>query len=162
GTGDGHPGATGVAGWVPTPAPSWLRMIVGGRVGPCKTAACGLAASGELRTLLLPLVPVNADVVRLPPHGDDVDATIPVQVRRRQVLDRHAAVLDNLPLPLAVLDVGRLVDAHSAPLSRLLAQVAVTHADDQLLVAVAVDVGAPDRMTPAQPVIDDMAVPQCL
>src|SRR5262249_23737128 len=111
--------------------------------------------------LLLALVPVNADVVRLPPDGDDVDAAVAVQIRNGEVLHRHPAVLDNLPLPLAVLQVSGLVDAHPATLAGLLAPV-VADADDQLLHAVAVNVGTPDRVAPAQPVVDDVPVPQRL
>src|SRR5262249_10849227 len=60
--------------------------------------------------------------------------------------------------PLAV---RRLVDPHAAPLAGLLTLV-VAHADDQLLVAVAVEVGAPDRVAPLQPIVDNVAVPQLL
>src|SRR5262249_39654627 len=107
----------------------------------------------------LPLVPVNANVLRLPADGDDVNLAVAVEVGRGQVLDVHTALVDQGPLPLCSLRARRSVDAHAAPLARLHAQV-VAHADNQLVVAVTVEVGAPDGMAPLQLVIDDLALPQ--
>src|SRR5262249_31284858 len=83
---------------------------------------------------------------------------VAVEVGGRQVLHRHAPLVDQVPLPLAGLRVHRAVDAHAAALARLVAQV-VADADDQLVAAVAVEVGAPDGVAPAQALVQDVPVP---
>src|SRR5262245_34101298 len=69
------------------------------------------------RRSLLRRVAVDADVLRLPANGDDVDLAVAVEVGTGRVLDGHAAVLDDLPLPLLALLVEGLVDAHPAALA---------------------------------------------
>ena len=55
---------------------------------------------------LLPLIPVYPRVVRPPADGDDVRLAVAVQVGDRQVLDRHAAVIDDVPGPLLAVAVA--------------------------------------------------------
>src|SRR5437660_2586573 len=98
--------------------------------------------------------------MRLPADGDDVDAPVAVEIGAHQVLHRHAAVVDDLAAPFRALVVRRLVDAHAAARGEFVALLRlVAHADDQLVIAVAVEVGAEDGVAPAQLFVDDMAVP---
>src|SRR5438270_220735 len=81
-----------------------------------------------------------------PADGHQVNLALAVQVGGGKVLNSHAAFIHQLPLPLRSLAVGGLVNADAATLAGLFAQV-VAHADDQLLVAVAVQISTPDGMT---------------
>src|SRR5262245_40501045 len=60
------------------------------------------------------LVPMDANVYGRAPDGDDVDAAVAVQVGRREVLDRHAVRIDELPFPLFALTVATLIEPHTA------------------------------------------------
>src|SRR5207253_6652182 len=62
------------------------------------------------------------------------------------------------PLPFRPLVVERLVNAHAAALAGLVAKV-VAHTDDQVVAAVAVQVGTPDRVAPFELVVDHVPVP---
>src|SRR6266542_1294608 len=107
------------------------------------------------------LVPIDAHVVRLAADGHKVHAAVPVEVASGQVLDGDAALVDQRPLPLRPLGVGRLVDPYPPPLARFRTQV-IADADDQLVAAVAVEVGAPHGVAPLQLFVDDMTVIQFL
>src|SRR6516164_5679349 len=107
--------------------------------GGCGAAAlprlCLVAAAIQRRLApsLLALIPINAQVVRLPAHGNDVDLAVAVEVGGGEVLDGHAAVIDNLPSPFLALAVGALVDTHAAALREFVARLRVgivAHADD--------------------------------
>src|SRR6516225_11022353 len=97
-------------------------------------------------------IPVDANVVRLPADGDDVDAAVAVEARRRQVFDGNAAVVENMPGPLRALVVERLVEPNAATLAGLVAFV-VAYAYDDFVVLVAVEIGAPDGVAPFQTVV---------
>src|SRR5262249_29251058 len=97
-------------------------------------------------------------VARLPADRHNVNLTVAVQIRRRQVLHRHAAVVDYLPGPLGAFAVRALVDANAAALTGFHAQV-IADADDQLVVAVAVEVGRPDAVGPLEWLVDHVTVP---
>src|SRR5687768_16385446 len=61
---------------------------------------------------LLPLVPIDADVLRRPSHGHDVSAAISVQVSGGCILDGHPGRIDELAVPgLPV--VRRIIDSDS-------------------------------------------------
>src|SRR4051794_21433161 len=109
-----------------------------------RSLALPVKREGGWAAALLADVPVDPCVVGLSPHPDQVDAAAPGQVGRRQVLHRDAATLDDLPCPLRALLVLRLVDADAAPFGRVLGVEVVADADDQLVAAVPVEVGAPD------------------
>src|SRR4051812_42308056 len=100
--------------------------------------------------LSIPPVPVDADVVGGSAAGDDVGTAVAVEVGGHAVLAPHAAILDDVSVEgqgsrararawLGIInqDTGAL---------RLAIRVGalVALADDQLVVAVAVEVGAPD------------------
>src|SRR5262249_29799888 len=120
----------------------------------------GVLGALAVRSLFLhPQVAIHADVLRRAADGNDVGAAVAEEVRHGQILHRDAALVDQVPLPLPALAVQRLVDAHAALLARLVAQV-VAHADDQLVAAVAVEVGAPDGVAPLQLVVEDVPLPQ--
>src|SRR5262249_40543230 len=93
--------------------------------------------------LLHTLVPVDSNIVRLSAPGDDVDAAIAVEVRRGEVFHGDAAVVEDVPCPFRALVVERLVQPHAAPLAGFVAFV-VADADDDFVILVAVEVGAPD------------------
>src|SRR5262245_2315991 len=124
------------------------------RAFPTDPSAPGTGAS-------LPLVPVYPRVVRAPTDGDDVRLAVAVQIGHGLVLDRDPAILDNVSSPYFAHAVRGLVDADSAFLGKRIALAGViTNADDQLVLAVAVEVGAPDGMTPAEVVVNHLSVPQ--
>ena len=97
--------------------------------------------------------------MRLPPDGHDVHSAIAIEVCDGQIFDGHAPIVDNVPAPLSAAAVHGLVDAHSAPLLRLIAQI-IADADDQLVIPIAVEVGTPDSVPPFQFFIDDVPLPQ--
>src|SRR5262249_39516773 len=111
-----------------------IRLIRRIRVHPCS-----IPADASLRRP----VPVDAGVVGSAAHGHDVDAAVAVEVGRGEVLHRDAPLVDQETLPLRAGRVGGLVDAHAALLAGLVAEV-VAHADDQLVLPVAIEVGTPD------------------
>ena len=86
---------------------------------------------------------------------------VAVEVAGGEVFDGDAAGIDELARPLARLALRPcgIVDADAA-LGRV-AQV-VADADDQLLVGVAVEIGAPDGVAPFQVFVEDVAVPQAV
>src|SRR5262245_43858363 len=110
--------------------------------------ACGVHS-------LLALIPVDACVLRLPADGDDVRAAVAVELGDREVFDRDAALVEELARPLRAEGLGRAVDADAAALSAAL----LAAADDQLVGAVAVEVGGRDGVAPLELVVDDVAVP---
>src|SRR5262249_53977015 len=99
-----------------------------------------------------------AQVLRRPADGDEVGPAVAVEVGDGQVFHRYPARIDVVALPLGPPFVQRLVDADAAALADFLAQV-VAHADDQLVVAVAVEVGAPAGVAPFQLIVDDVPLP---
>src|SRR5205807_1931849 len=68
-----------------------------------------------------------------------------------------AAVIENIACPLGSLVVQGLVNTDAAALV-LLVQV-VAHADDKLVRAIAIQVGGPDAMSPAELGVHNVAVP---
>src|SRR4051812_24414360 len=93
----------------------------------------------------LPLVPVDANVLRLPAAGDDVLLAVAVQVRDRQVFHRDAAVVEDEAVPLLALAVGVLVDSDAALLGEGVAlRRVIAHTDHEFIILVAVEVGEPD------------------
>src|SRR5262249_46981529 len=76
---------------------------------------------------------------------------------------RDAAVVDDLALPLGADVIERLVNAYAAPfLEGVALGRVVADADDQLVVAVAVQVGTPDTVAPAELFVDHVPVPHLL
>src|SRR6266852_6973614 len=94
-----------------------------------------------------PLIPVNADVAGCPAGGDDVGSAVAVEIGDRQRFHRHAAVFDNVPDPFRSRFVEGLVDADAAPFAGLITEV-VADTDDDLVIAVAVQVRALNAMSP--------------
>src|SRR5262249_24879650 len=109
----------------------------------------------------LPLIPVNPCVAGLPTDRDDVDLAVAVEIGRGQVLDRHAAVVDDVPGPFRAFAVRAFVDADAATFAGLHAQ-ADAYAADQPVVAIAIALGSPDAMAPLQLLINDVADPLLL
>src|SRR5262245_10802172 len=95
----------------------------------------------------------------LPAHGDDVDLAVAVQVRTSKVLDGDAAVVEDRACPFGAISVGGLIKANAAAVAGIRVQV-VADADNQLLVAVAIEVGAPDGVAPFEGVVEKMTVPE--
>src|SRR4029077_6778174 len=62
-------------------------------------------ASRALNSLPPPLIPINANVMRLPPDGDDVDAAVAVEVAGGDVFHGDAAIVENVPGPVSALVV---------------------------------------------------------
>src|SRR5262245_19647952 len=106
-------------------------------------------------TDLLSLIPVDACILGLPAHGDKVNSAVAIQVGRRQVLDCDATGFDDLPAPAAAALIEGSVDANAA---RFLAPL-VANADDQLLIAVAIQIGGRHGMAPFELVIDHVTIP---
>ena len=82
-------------------------------------------------------------------------ASPPALTLRQQLAD----LIDDLPGPFGAFTVGALVDADATALAELHAQV-VPDADDQLVVAVAIEVGTPDAVAPLELFVDHVAVPE--
>src|SRR5579864_1223231 len=111
------------------------------------------------------LIPIDFRVPGLAAHGDDVDAAVAVDVGTNQVFDRHTAVVYNLPGPLLALAVGTFIDPHAAPQCKFVAGLwiwVVADTDDQLIVAVAIEVGTPHAMAPAQLFVEDESLEQAI
>src|SRR5258708_1515708 len=93
--------------------------------------------------------------------GDEVDATVPVEVGGQGIFDGHAAVVDHVPHEgetVAILPgvVDEQAGAARGPL-RILRGIAL--ADQELFVPVSVEVGTPDGVAPGERLIDDATVP---
>lgn len=71
--------------------------------------------------LLLALIPVDADIPRLPAHGDDVDSPIPIQVGGGKVFHGDSPRVDVVTLPFLALIVLDCVEANTASFVWLLA-----------------------------------------
>src|SRR5437868_13838226 len=97
----------------------------------------------------------------LPADRDDVEPAVAVEVGDGEILDRHTAVLEDVLAPLRAFVINGLVDPDAAALSRLLTSV-VPNTDDQLVAAIAVQIGAPDCVPPAQRFIHNVPVPERL
>src|SRR5207249_577100 len=91
--------------------------------------------------------------------GDDVDAAVAVEVGAGEVFDGDAAGIDDGPGPFGAGAVGGFVNADAAAIAGFGVQI-VADADDQLFVAVAVEVGAPDGVAPFQGVVEKMTLPE--
>ncbi len=96
--------------------------------------------------------------MRLPADGHDVNAAIAVQIGGGKILNMNAALIEQLTLPLRPRIVECFENAHAAFLARLLAEI-VADADNQLLAAVAVEIGAPDGMAPFQAIVQNVTLP---
>src|SRR5262249_42450966 len=116
-------------------------------------------ASDAPSLLLHPLIPVNPAIPRLAAHRHDVDPSIAIQVRGRQVFHRDAAVFDDFLGPLGTDAIEALVDAHAAFLAGLGTQI-VADPDNQLVVAVAVQIGHPDAVAPLELLVHHVPVPE--
>src|SRR5262249_6818096 len=81
---------------------------------------------------------------------------IAVEIDAREVLDRDAAVVDDLSRPLRSDVVQRLIDADATAMFAAV----VADADDQLIGAVAVEVGRRDAVAPFQLVVDHVPGPK--
>src|SRR5262245_18984478 len=97
-------------------------------------------------------------IAGLPADGNDVGFAVAVEVRDGQVFTRDAAVIDDLPLPFLAFAVRVFVNPHAPAFSPFFAQV-ITHADDDFILAIAIKVGTPERVPPAEFVVDDVMRP---
>src|SRR4051812_14816391 len=107
------------------------------------------------------LVPVDLDVVRGPAAGDDLGLAVAVEVRGQGVLAGHAAVVERVAGEGELVALQRRVeDEDAGPLRALRGVlVRVALADDDLVVAVAVEVGAPDGVSPGDGLGQDVTLP---
>jgi hypothetical protein len=111
---------------------------------------------------LLPLVPVDAAVLRLAADGDDFDLAVTIEVSSGQVLDRDATFIEQHPLPYCPLAVGAFVNADTAAFLEDVAGLrvrVVANADYEFIRAITIEIGEPDRMAPEEMVVDNMAGP---
>lgn len=90
-------------------------------------------------------IPVNLDIMGGPAAGDDVTAAIAVEVRGQGILARHAAVVDGDAVEDGRISSRPGIEDKDARASCTWCRrtVRVALADDQLLVLVSIQVGAP-------------------
>ena len=132
-----------------------MKIIVDQRSGP----------RGRFRTegrSLSAQVPINFDVMAGPPTRDDLGSAVSVEVAGDEILDSHASVIEDVPLETERTRSRLRVICVDARPSRGPAAfgVRVSLADEQLVVAVAVEVHAPDGVSPANGLVDHLTVPE--
>src|SRR6185437_7823617 len=101
--------------------------------------------------MLLGFVPIDAHVFRLPSHRDNILPAVAIEIGGRQILDVHAARIDQLPRPFLSAGVLRVVHSQAAAMVGVLV---VADADHEFFILVAVEIDAPYGMAPLQFIIE--------
>jgi hypothetical protein len=89
--------------------------------------------------------------------GNDVVITVTVQVGYGEIFDGNSPGIDYLSMPLSIGNIHGIIDSHTTSIT-VIQVVAYTY--DQFFVGVIVQIGACDRMSPSQLIIEHRAWPQ--